>query len=379
MSEIPMDSRQLLTEIIREVHERQASDLHVAPGSAPMLRILGDLEPSRLGTPLTPDQTRELAYMIMRDPVRQRFEERMEVDFSFATQGGGRYRVNVYTQRGMVNIALRVIPLEVPTIDGLGLPAALKTLADERRGLILLAGTTGSGKSTTLAAIINHINENRKAHIMTIEDPIEFLHHNKKSIVNQRELGLDTLSYGDALRNVVRQDPNVILIGEMRDQETMAAAVTSAQTGSLVLSTVHAKDTIQTLTRIIDMFPAHQQNQIRLQLADSLCGVISQRLLPRADVAGRIPAIEILICNPTVKKAIENNDLGEVAGQQRQGKFYGMQTYNQALVQLYNDNKVRLEDAQAAASNPEELMLALRGIESQGAGTNAAFTGHYEQ
>jgi twitching motility protein PilT len=317
--------------------------------------------------------------MIMRDPVRQRFEERMEVDFSFATQGGGRYRVNVYTQRGMVNIALRVIPLEVPTIDGLGLPAALKTLADERRGLILLAGTTGSGKSTTLAAIINHINENRKAHIMTIEDPIEFLHHNKKSIVNQRELGLDTLSYGDALRNVVRQDPNVILIGEMRDQETMAAAVTSAQTGSLVLSTVHAKDTIQTLTRIIDMFPAHQQNQIRLQLADSLCGVISQRLLPRADVAGRIPAIEILICNPTVKKAIENNDLGEVAGQQRQGQFYGMQTYNQALVRLYNENKVRLEDAQAAASNPEELMLALRGIESQGAGTNAAFTGHYEQ
>jgi twitching motility protein PilT len=374
-----MESRQLLTDVIREVHERKASDLHVAAGSPPMLRILGDLEPSRMAEPLSSEQTREIAYMLMRDQVRQRFEEKMEVDFSFAVQGGGRYRVNVYTQRGMVNIALRVIPLEVPTIDGLGLPAALKMLAGERRGLILLAGTTGSGKSTTLASIINHINENRKAHIMTVEDPIEFLHKNKKSIVNQRELGLDTLSYADALRNVLRQDPNVILIGEMRDQETMAAAITSAQTGSLVLSTVHAKDTIQTLTRIIDMFPAHQQTQIRLQLADSLQGIISQRLLPRADVAGRIPAIEILICNPTVRKAIEDNDLGEVAAQQRQGTFYGMQTYNQALVQLYNENKIRLEDAQAAASNPEELMLALRGIESQGAGTQSAFTGHFEQ
>lgn len=374
-----MDSRQLLTDIIREVHERRASDLHVAPGGPPMLRVLGELEPSRLPEPLTPQQTRELAYMIMRDKVRQTFEERMEVDFSFAVQGGGRYRVNVYTQRGLVNIALRVIPLEVPTVDGLGLPPVLKTLAEARRGLILLAGTTGSGKSTTLAAIINHINAARKAHIMTIEDPIEFLHKNKNSVVNQRELGLDTLSYADALRNVLRQDPNVILIGEMRDQETMGAAITAAQTGSLVLSTVHAKDTIQTITRIIDMFPAHQQAQIRAQLADSLQGVISQRLLPRADVAGRIPAIEVLVCNATVRKAIEENDLAEVAGQQRQGQYYGMQTFNQALVALYNENKIRLEDAQAASSNAEELMLALRGIESQGAGTQTAFTGHFEQ
>jgi twitching motility protein PilT len=361
------------------VLERKASDLHVAPSSPGMLRVLGDLEPSRLGEPLTPEQTRELAYMLMRDTIRQRFEEKLEVDFSFAVQGFGRYRVNVYTQRGLVNIALRVIPSEIPTIESLGLPHALATLANERRGLILLAGTTGSGKSTTLAAMLNHINENRKAHIMTIEDPIEFLHKNKKSIVNQRELGLDTLSYGDALRNVLRQDPNVILIGEMRDQETMAAAVTSAQTGSLVLSTVHAKDTIQTLTRIIDMFPAHQQTQIRMQLADSLRGIISQRLLPRADVAGRIPAIEIPICNSTVRKAIEDNDLAEVANQQRAGQYYGMQTYNQALVALYNENKIRIEDAQAASSNAEELMLALRGIESQGAGTQSAFTGHFEQ
>jgi twitching motility protein PilT len=374
-----MDSRTILSELLREVTERRASDLHVVPNSPGMLRILGDLEPSRLAEPLKPEITREIAYMLMRDRTRQHFEERMEVDFSFAVQGGGRYRVNVYTQRGLVNIALRVIPMEVPTIDGLGLPPALKTLAAERRGLILLAGTTGSGKSTTLAAIINHINESRKAHIMTIEDPIEFLHKNKQSVVNQRELGLDTLSYSDALKNVLRQDPNVILIGEMRDQETMAAAVTSAQTGSLVLSTVHAKDTIQTMTRIIDMFPAHQQNQIRLQLADSLKGVISQRLLPRADVAGRIPAIEVLICNSTVKKAIEENDLNEVASQQKAGQYYGMQTFNQALVHLYNENKIKLEDAQAAASNPEELMLALRGIESQGAGTQSAFTGHFEQ
>jgi twitching motility protein PilT len=374
-----MDARQLLTDMIREVHERRASDLHVAPGSPAMLRVLGELEPSRRAEPLTPEETRDVAYMLMRDKTRHTFDEKMEVDFSFAVQGGGRYRVNVYTQRGMVNIALRVIPLEVPSVDGLGLPPALKTLAEERRGLILLAGTTGSGKSTTLAAIINHINETRKAHIMTIEDPIEFLHKNKRSVVNQRELGLDTMSYGDALRNVLRQDPNVILIGEMRDQETMAAAITSAQTGSLVLSTVHAKDTIQTINRIIDMVPAHQQNQIRLQLADTLRGVISQRLLPRADVAGRIPAIEILICNATVRKAIEDNNLSEVANQQRAGRYYGMQTFNQALVGLYNENKIRLEDAQAAATNPEELMLALRGIESQGAGTQSAFTGHFEQ
>lgn len=374
-----MESRQLLTDMIREVHERRASDLHVAPGSPPMLRILGELEPSRQGTPLSPEQTREIAYMLMRDKTRHTFDEKMEVDFSFTVQGGGRYRVNVYTQRGMVNIALRVIPLEVPTVDGLGLPPSLKSLAEARRGLILLAGTTGSGKSTTLAAIINHINENRKAHIMTVEDPIEFMHPNKKSIVNQRELGLDTFSYADALKNVLRQDPNVILIGEMRDVETMGAALTAAQTGSLVLSTVHAKDTIQTINRIIDMFPAHQQNQIRLQLADSLQGIISQRLLPRADVAGRIPAIEVLICNSTVRKAIEENDLAEVANQQRAGQYYGMQTFNQALVTLYNENKIRLEDAQTAATNAEELMLALRGIESQGAGTQSAFTGHFEQ
>lgn len=374
-----MDSRQLLTEMIREVHERHASDLHVAPGSPPMLRVLGELEASRMPEPLTPEQTREVAYMLMRDKTRHTYDEKMEVDFSFTVQGGGRYRVNVYTQRGMVNIALRVIPLEVPTVDGLGLPPSLKQLAEARRGLILLAGTTGSGKSTTLAAIINHINENRKAHIMTIEDPIEFMHRNKKSVVNQRELGLDTFSYADALKNVLRQDPNVILIGEMRDQETMGAAITAAQTGSLVLSTVHAKDTIQTINRIIDMFPAHQQNQIRFQLADTLQGIISQRLLPRADVAGRIPAIEVLICNPTVRKAIEENDLAEVANQQRAGQYYGMQTFNQALVALYNENKIRLEDAQTAATNPEELMLALRGIESQGAGTQSAFTGHFEQ
>jgi twitching motility protein PilT len=374
-----MDCRQLLSELLREVHELRASDLHIAPGSPAMLRVLGDLEPSRSGTPLTSDQTRELAYMVMRERTRHTFEEKLEVDFSFAVQGGGRYRVNVYTQRGLVNVALRVIPSDIPTIDGLGLPPVLKKLVEERRGLILLAGTTGSGKSTTLAAMINHINENRKAHIMTIEDPIEFLHRSKKSVVNQRELGLDTLSYADALKNVVRQDPNVILIGEMRDHETMAAAVTSAQTGNLVLSTVHAKDTIQTLTRIIDMFPSHQQNQIRMQLADSLRGVISQRLLPRADVAARVPAIEILVCNATVRKAIEDNNLAEVSNQHKHGQFYGMQTFNQALVDLYNQNKIKLEDAQAASSNPEELMMALRGIESQGAGTSQAFTGHFEQ
>lgn len=359
----------LLQALLSEVTQRKASDLHVSAGMPPMMRITGDLEPSKSIPALSPEQTRGLAYSIMREDLRTVFEERREVDFSFSVSGAYRYRVNVYSQRGWVNIALRVVPVDIPSIAQLGLPASIETLAEERRGLILVTGTTGCGKTTTLAAIIQRINETRKAHIITIEDPIEYLHSNKKSVVDQRELGLDTLSYADALRHVVRQDPNVVLIGEMRDQETMAAAITCAQTGQLVLSTVHTTDTVQTVNRIVDLFPPHQHKQIRIQLAETLKGIISQRLLPRTDQPGRIAAVEILLVTPLIGKALEENNLSEVENALKKGRFYGMQSFNHALLELYNQGKVTLEDALAAAGKPEELMMTVRGVQSGGMGS----------
>ncbi len=366
-----MDILKIMQDLLREMLSRKASDIHICAGHVPMMRVQGELEPSQFGKPLSPEETREMAYSLMRESLRMRFEQKMETDFAFSLSSGERFRVNVYTQRGLVNIALRSIPADIPVIDTLGIPPVVKKLAEERRGLILVTGTTGCGKSTTLAAMIDYINATRKAHIMTIEDPIEFLHRNKKSIVNQRELGLDTLSYGDALRNVVRQDPNVILLGEMRDLETMSAAITSAQTGHLVLSTVHTTHAIQTVHRIVDMFPPHQQNQVRLQLAETLKGVISQRLLPRSDITGRAPAVEVLVVTPLVKKAIEENNFAEVYHAIRTGGYYGMQTFNQALLTLYNEGKITVDDALAASSNPEEFMLSIRGIEATSAGAQA--------
>ncbi|MGQ0645132.1 MAG: type IV pilus twitching motility protein PilT, partial [Elusimicrobiota bacterium] len=262
-----MNAQAYLEVILKEMLERRASDLHIRAGTPPMMRILGALEPSRYEQVLTPDQTKALAYALMTEKQRNHFDERLEVDLSYSVPGVGRFRGNVFQQRGAVNIAMRAVPTAVPGIEELGLPPVVKKLAEKERGLILVTGVTGCGKSTTLAAMIDYVNENRQDHIITIEDPIEFLHKDKKSIVSQRELGLDTFSYLDALKNVVRQDPDVILLGELRDLETMAAAITSAQTGHLVLSTIHTIDTAQTITRIVDLFPPHQQNQIRFQLA----------------------------------------------------------------------------------------------------------------
>ncbi|MBK7207464.1 MAG: type IV pilus twitching motility protein PilT [Elusimicrobia bacterium] len=359
-----MDARQILQTLLKEVDERKASDLHVGPGFIPMLRLHGDLEPSKIGQPLTAEETRNLAYFIMGEKVRARFEQKNEVDLAFSVSGGPRFRVNIYTQRGLVNLALRAIPSQIPTIRSLGLPSSVEKMADNRRGLILVSGTTGSGKSTTLAAIVDQINVTRKAHILTIEDPIEFVHKNKKSIVNQRELGLDTSNYADALRSAMREDPNVILVGEMRDLETVSAAITAAQTGHLVLSTIHTTNTIQIISRILDLYPPHQQAQVRLQLAETLKGAIAQRLLPLADGSGRVAAQEIMVVTPHIQKAIEENSLMDVYNAIRTGKFYGMQTFNQAMVLLYNQGKIKLEEGMAAASNPEEFMLAVRGIEA---------------
>lgn len=359
-----MDAKGFIDLLLKEMVDKKASDLHIRAGGPPMLRLLGSLEASQFNQPIPPERTREMADVIMTEFQQRRFEKTMEVDLSYSASGIGRFRGNVYQQRGTVNIALRVVPTQIPTMEQLNLPLVVKKLADRERGLILVTGVTGCGKSTTLASMIDYINATRREHIITVEDPIEFLHRDKKSIISQRELGLDTLTYVDALRNVVRQDPDVILLGEMRDLETMQAAITSAQTGHLVLSTVHTIDAIQTVSRIVDIFPPHQQNQIRYQLADTLQGVICQRLLRRSDIPGLIPAVEVMVVTPLVKKAMEENNLAEVGNALRQGSYYGMQTFNQALVKMYNDGKVKLDDAIAAASNPEEVMLAVRGIES---------------
>lgn len=351
--------------------EKSASDLHIRAGCPPVLRIDGKLSP--METPLTAEQTMTIAQKMMTERQKRTFEEKRECDLSFSLDGTGRFRSNIFQQKGAVNIAIRLIPSQIPTFENLKLPPSVKKLAENQRGLILVTGTTGSGKSTTLASMVDHINRTRYAHIITIEDPIEFVHKDQLSIISQRELGQDTMTYSDALKHVVRQDPDVILLGEMRDLETMAAALTAAQTGHLVLSTIHTIDAIQTVTRIVDMYPPHQQNQIRLQLADTLRGIISQRLLPHASGKGRVPAVEILVVTALVRKLIAEANTTEIFGAIKQGNYYGMQTFNQSLVKLIQDKEVNLDAALEAASNPEELMLAVRGIES-GTDSSSFFT-----
>jgi twitching motility protein PilT len=300
---------------------------------------------------------------------RKIFEELNEVDFSYAVAGLGRFRGNAFQQRGTVAVVLRQIPTRIPDFAELGLPKVMPKFCQLSRGLILVCGPTGSGKSTTLAAMIDSINASRAEHIVTIEDPIEFIYHDKKSIVSQREMGSDTISFSEALKHLLRQDPDVILLGEMRDLETTATAITAAQTGHLVLSTLHTTDAVQTINRIIDMYPPHQQGQVRSQLADVLKGVICQRLLPRASGTGRIPATEILVVTALVRKAIAENQTQDIQEAMRQGQYYGMENFHQSILRLYKDHVVKLEDALEAASNPEELMMAIRGISS---GTNTA-------
>jgi len=355
------------TELLKLLVQKNASDLHLRAGCVPVLRVDGKLYSIKTER-FTTEQTEGLAQSIMNERQRREFETRLECDLSYSVTNIGRFRINIYRQRGSVNMALRIVPTAIPSFEELKLPPSIKALSENTRGLILVTGPTGCGKSTTLSAMIDYINATRSCHIITIEDPIEFLHKDKKSIISQRELGLDTLDYPGAIKHVVRQDPDVVLVGEMRDLETMAAALTAAQTGHLVLSTVHTNDAVQTITRIVDIFPPHQQSQIRFMLGDTLRGVVAQRLLPHASGAGRIAAVEVLVCTSLVRKMIEENTLGEVSSLIKQGAYYGMQTFNQALVGLYNAGEVKLEDALAAASNPEELMMTIRGIES---GTDA--------
>jgi len=350
--------------------EKNASDLHVRSNRQAVFRVDGNLS-YRTPEAIPGDQVEHWVKSILNERQMRVFEERLECDMALSVEGLGRFRVNIYRQRNVVNIAFRVVPQRIPTFEQLKLPPVVRKIADEPRGLVLVTGTTGSGKSTTLAAMIDYINSTRSRHIITIEDPIEYLHSDKQSILSQRELQADTLSYPEALKHAVRQDPDVILLGEMRDLDTMAAALTAAQTGHLVLSTIHTIDAVQTVNRIIDVFPPHQQNQIRFQLGDTLRGVISQRLLPHAGGVGRVPAVEIMIVTPIIRKFILENTLSEITSIMKQGAYYGMQTFYQALVNLIQKGEITLETALEASSNPEEIMMAIRGVQtgSENSGT----------
>jgi len=353
-------------DIIRKFLETKGSDLHLRSGCAPYVRINGILQHLEEDPQFvfSEEDIKNFVFYITTPQQRQRFEAEKECDIGYNFEDIARLRMNIFYQRGVINIAIRRIPFQIPNREELNLPEVVYKLAENVRGLVLVTGPAGSGKSTTLACMIDYINSTRAAHIVTIEDPIEFIHKDKKSIISQREVPYDTNSFISALRHVVRQNPDVILIGEMRDLETMQAALTAAQLGHFVLSTVHTVDAVQTINRIIDMFPPHQQNQVRLQLADTLKGVISQRLLAGKDKKGLIPAVEVLVVTPAVKKCIEERNLGDILNLMKQGKLYGMQTFNQALLELFKKGLVSLEDALQAASSPEDLLLAIKGIES---------------
>jgi twitching motility protein PilT len=337
-----------------------ASDLHIKAGRPPCYRCDGELKLANLPS-LTPEETLKFAKEITPKRLLPRLERGEETDFGFGIKDVGRFRANVFFQRGSVGIVIRRVLSRVPDIESLGLPKAVRQLAEEPRGLILVTGTAGSGKTTTLAAMIQHMNETRRAHIVTIEDPIEVLHRDNLCLIDQREIGIDTKSYAEALRNVVRQDPNVILIGEMRDQETVGAALTSAEIGTLVLSTLHTIDASETINRIIDFFPPYQQQQIRAMLSSTLRGIISMRLLPKIG-GGRVPAVEVLVASANVKDLILKGKIDNIKEAIDQGKYYGMQTFEASLVDLYKNKLVTLEDAISMAANAHDFQLRLRKL-----------------
>ena len=347
-----------LNGLLMRVVERGASDLHVTVGVPPTLRIDGALVHTE-EHPLTQDSAKQLVYSIMTDEQRRELEESLECDFAYSIPGQARFRVNAYFQRGSVGAAFRLIPLEIRTIRELGLPLVLEDLAMRPRGLVLVTGPTGSGKSTTLAALIDHINSNRQMHVITVEDPIEYLHMHKKAVIEQREVGSDTHSFSAALRHVLRQDPDVILIGEMRDLETVSAALTAAETGHLVVATLHTQDAVQTIDRIIDVFPPHQQQQVRVQLSGSLQGVVSQQLLPTADGRGRAVACEVLLATPGVRNLIREGKTHQLTTQIQTGTQHGMVTMDHALADMYKRGIITLEIAQQRAVDLSELRTML--------------------
>lgn len=343
-----------INSLLRLVIERRASDLHLRVASPPVLRIDGTLVPMDL-PPFEPADLQSLIESILTDEQREVFRREHELDFGYSVPGVSRFRVNVFMQRGAMGTAIRAIPMKVPTIQELGLPDGIERLGDLPRGLVLVTGPTGSGKSTTLAALINYINHHRSCHIVTVEDPIEYLHRDVKCIIDQREVGADTHSFGHALRHVLRQDPDVILIGEMRDLETIATAITSAETGHLVFATLHTQSASQAVERIVDVFPPYQQNQVRMQLSLSLEGVLSQSLLPRADGRGRVAALEVLMMTPAVRNLIREGKTFQLPTTIQSGAKDGMQTLDQALRRLVERGLVTYEEAAARAANLVEF------------------------
>ncbi|HUO75057.1 MAG TPA: type IV pilus twitching motility protein PilT [Solirubrobacteraceae bacterium] len=348
-------------DVLLEMIDKRASDLHITPGTPPTIRVRGRLVRMDNYPVLTPADTREIVYSILSNAQRQKLEQNWQLDFAYAVPGAARFRVNAYFQRASIGAAFRLIPFEIAPLDTLGLPPAVAEFAKKPRGLVLVTGPTGSGKSTTLASLIDIINQGREEHIMTIEDPIEFLHSHKKCIVNQRELGSDATSFGDALRSALRQDPDVILVGEMRDLETIGTAITAAETGHLVFSTLHTQDTPQTIDRIIDVFPSGQQGQIRAQLSVALQGIMTQTLLPTADGAGRCVACEVLIPTPAVRNLIRESKSHQIYSVLQTGGSHGMQTMDSSLAQLVRAGKITRALAESRAHSPEELRRLIGG------------------
>ncbi len=355
-----------IDDLLRRAVESKASDLHLKVGNHPYLRVDGILQPLADVPRITPEEMLSMAFSMMTNRQKQKFKETAELDMAYGVAGLGRFRVNVFQQRGNVGMVLRVIPTKIRTIEELNLPPVIDKICEEQRGLVLVTGTTGSGKSTSLAAMIDRINSIRPEHIITIEDPIEYLHRDKKGFINQREVEVDTSTFSTALRAALRQDPDVILVGEMRDLETISTALLAAETGHLVFSTLHTLDATETIQRIIAVFPPPEQKQIRLQLASTLKAVVSQRLVRKSDGVGRVPAVEVLISTGYIRDCIINPDKTRLirdalaAGTSQ----YGMQTFDQSIFDLYSKNLITLEEALIRASNPDEFKLRIQGIRS---------------
>ncbi|MFH1847650.1 MAG: type IV pilus twitching motility protein PilT [Candidatus Omnitrophota bacterium] len=351
-----------MDDLFRLQVERRASDLHLTVGVPPQLRIDGRLTLME-GDALVSDDTKVLVYSILTKEQKDFFESQKELDFSYSLKGVSRFRINVYMQRGAISMSARAIPFEIPAMEDLCIPWVSKEFAERPHGLFLVTGPVGAGKSTTLATMVDYINTSREARIVTIEDPIEYLHKHKRSVIDQREVGSDTLSFGNALRHVFREDPNIVLIGEMRDLVSMQMALTLAETGHLILTTLHTTDAVHSVSRIIDAFPPHQQSQIRVQLSMNLLGVISQQLIPRAqDRPGRVLATEVMNVTPSIRNLIRENDLPQIYSCIQTGKKYAMHTMNQSLVDWYKKGDISFENALQRSGNPDELTALASGI-----------------
>jgi twitching motility protein PilT len=356
-----------LRALLEEMIQKSASDLHITAAERPKLRVDGDIVDSSVVEVLTPKDTLQLAYSVLTENQKKRFENDDELDFSFGIQNLARFRGNVFKQRGCVAMVIRMIPFNVRTFQDLGLPPVIAKLAERPRGLVLVTGPTGSGKSTTLAAIIDKINKERKGHIITVEDPIEFIHRHQSCIVNQREIGTDTKSFAAALKYALREDPDVILVGEMRDLETVAAALTIAETGHLVLATLHTNSAAESINRVIDVFPSTQQSQVRAQLAFVLEGVVTQTLLPKLKGRGRSMAAEIMVATPAIRALIRDDKVHQIYSAMQSGKKFGMQTMNDALFQLYTAREVAQEECERVSHDPKEFlrMIGVTPMEDQ--------------